>query len=39
MAEVQRSWEAVQSVEMGMPASPETVAAIRELNTAAVASR
>ena len=39
MAEVNRSWEAVQKVEMGMPASPETVAAIRDLDAAAVASR
>ncbi len=39
MAEVRRSWETVQNVEMGKAASPETVAAIRELNTAAPAGR
>ena len=39
MAEVRRSWETVQNVEMGKAASPETVAAIRELNTTAPASR
>ena len=38
MAEVQRSWEAVQSVEMGKPASPETQEAIRALRDAALAS-
>ena len=35
MADVLRSWEAVKGVEMGTPASAETVAAIRELSTAA----
>ena len=39
MAEVQRSWEAVQNVEMGKPTSPETQEAIRALRDAAVASR
>ena len=39
MAEVQRSWEAVQNVEMGEPASPETQDAIRALREAALASR
>ncbi len=39
MAEVLRSWETVQNVEMGKPASPETLNAIRELNSAAAASR
>tara|TARA_Y100001947_G_C10249395_1_gene265171 strand:+ start:360 stop:854 length:495 start_codon:yes stop_codon:yes gene_type:complete len=39
MAEVQRSWEAVQNVEMGKPTSPETQEAIRVLRDAAVASR
>ncbi len=38
MAEVQRSWEAVQNVEMGKPASPETQEAIRALREAALAS-
>ncbi len=39
MADVLRSWEAVRDVEMGKPASPETVDAIRELSAAAVGSR
>ena len=39
MAEVQRSWEAVQNVEMGKPTSPESQEAIRALRDAAVASR
>ena len=39
MAEVRRSWETVQNVEMGKASSPETVDAIRELNAAAVGSR
>ena len=39
MAEVRRSWETVQNVEMGKAASPETQAAIRELGAAAVGSR
>ena len=39
LAEVQRSWEAVQNVEMGKPTSPETQEAIRALRDAAVASR
>ena len=39
MADVLRSYEAVQDVAMGQPASPETVEAIRELTAAAVASR
>ncbi len=39
MADVQRSWDAVQTVEMGKVASPETLDAIRELNAAAVGSR
>ncbi len=34
MAEVLRSYDAVKSVEMGKPASPETVSAIRELTAA-----
>ena len=38
MADVLRSYEAVRDVEMGEPASPKTVDAIREL-TAAAASR
>ena len=39
MAEVDRSFAAAQSVEMGKAASPETVEAIRGLNAAAVPSR
>ena len=39
LADVLRSWEAVRDVEMGQPASPETVDAIRELSAAAVGSR
>lgn len=39
MADVLRSWEAVRDVEMGQPAGPETVDAIRELSAAAVAAR
>ncbi len=39
MADVLRSWEAVCNVEMGKPASPETVDAIRELSAVAVGSR
>ena len=39
MAEVRRSWETVQNVEMGKASSPETLDAIRELNAAAVGSR
>jgi catechol 2,3-dioxygenase-like lactoylglutathione lyase family enzyme len=39
MAEVRRSWDTVQNVEMGKPPSPETQEAIRALNAAAVASR
>ncbi len=39
IAEVRRSWEAVQNVEMGKVSSQETLDAIRELNAAAVASR
>ncbi len=39
LAEVQRSWEAVQSVEMGTPTSPETQEAISALREAAVATR
>ena len=39
LAEVQRSWEAVQSVERGTPTSPETQDAIRALREAAVATR
>ena len=39
MADVLRSYEAVRDVEMGQPASSETVEAIRELTAAAVASR
>ena len=38
MAEVQRSWEAVQNVEMSKPASAETQEAIRALREAALAS-
>ena len=38
LAEVRRSWETVQNVEMGTAPSPETRDAIRELNAAAVAS-
>ena len=36
MAEVLRSWETAKNVVMGKPASPETINAIRELNSAAV---
>ena len=39
MAEVRRSWETVQNVEMGKAPSPETATAIRELNAAAMSSR
>jgi catechol-2,3-dioxygenase len=39
MAEVLRSWETVQGVEMGKPTSPETINAIRELNATAAATR
>ncbi len=39
MADVLRSWEAVRDVEMGQPAGPETVDAIRELSATAVAAR
>ena len=39
MADVLRSWEAVRDVDMGKPASAETVDAIRELSAAAVAAR
>jgi catechol-2,3-dioxygenase len=39
MAEVERSYEAAQSVEMGKPASPEAQEAIRALREAAVATR
>ena len=39
LAEVQRSWEAVQSVEMGTPTGPETQEAISALREAAVATR
>ena len=39
MAEVRRSWETVQNVEMGKAPNPETLDAIRELNEAALASR
>jgi len=39
MAEVTRSFEAAQNVEMGKPASPETQEAIRELREATAASR
>ena len=39
MANVRLSWEAVQTVEMGKAASPETQDAIRELNAAALGSR
>jgi catechol 2,3-dioxygenase-like lactoylglutathione lyase family enzyme len=39
MAEVRRSWETVQNVAMGQVPTPETVAAIRELNAAAMSSR
>ena len=39
MADVNRSFEVAQNVEMGKAASPDTVEAIRELNTATVASR
>ncbi|NQW24667.1 MAG: VOC family protein [SAR202 cluster bacterium] len=39
MAEVDRSFEVAQVVEMGKPQTPETQAAIRELGAAAVASR
>ena len=38
MAEVQRSWEAVQNVEMGKPASAETQEVIRALREAALAN-
>ena len=39
LAEVRRSWEAVQSVEMGTPTSPETQEAISALRDAVPASR
>jgi hypothetical protein len=39
MAAVRRSWEAVNNVEMGIAPGPETVDAIRELNSVAVGSR
>ena len=39
MAAVRRSWEAVRNVEMGKAPSPETVDAIRELNSVALGSR
>jgi catechol 2,3-dioxygenase-like lactoylglutathione lyase family enzyme len=39
MAEVRRSWETAQNVEMGKAPSPETLDAIRELNAAALGSR
>ena len=39
MAEVDRSFEVAQNVEMGKVASPETQAAIRDLSAAAVGSR
>ena len=39
MAEVRRSWEAARNVEMGQPPSPETVQAIRELNSVVASSR
>ena len=39
MADVLQSWETVRDVEMGQPASPETVDAIRELSAAAAGRR
>lgn len=39
MADVKRSWDAVRTVEMGQPASPQTVEAIRELTAESVAAR
>ena len=39
MAEVDRSFDVAQTVEMGKPPSPETQAAIRKLGAAAVTSR
>ena len=39
MADVRRSWDVARHVEMGNPPTPETANAIRELNSAAVASR
>ena len=39
MAEVRRSWEAARNVEMGQTPSPETVQAIRELNSVVASSR
>ena len=39
MADVDRSFEVAQNVEMGKPATPETANAIRELNAVAVGSR
>ena len=39
MAEVQRSWDAIQNVEMGKPTSPGIQEAIRALRDAAVISR
>ena len=39
MAEVDRSFDVAQNVEMGKAPSPETQAAIRELGAAAVANR
>ena len=39
MEEVRRSWDVARNVEMGKAPSPETVQAIRELNTVAAGSR
>ncbi len=39
MADVRRSWETAKNVEMGKAPSEETREAIRELNTAAMATR
>ena len=39
MAEVHRVWQTSQKVEMGKPATPETLEAIRELNEVARAGR
>ena len=39
MEEVRRSWDVARNVEMGKAPSPETVQAIRELNSVAAGSR
>ena len=39
LEDVRRSWDVARNVEMGKPATPETVQAIRELNSVAAGSR